>query len=138
MTRAGSRDYRGQMTMPAPNRAPDRHVILAELVDALPEGVVAVEAAALEKYRYDWARVPGSGTPWAAVRAEDAQQVQVAVRWAARHGIPIVPRGAGSGVSGGASALDGGIVLSLERMADVSMTRRVELPSWSPVLSTSR
>jgi glycolate oxidase len=35
---------------------------------------------------------------------------------AAAHGTPVVPRGAGSGLAGGASAVDGGILLSLERM----------------------
>ena len=31
------------------------------------------------------------------LRAEDAEQVQAAVRWAAAHRVPVVPRGAGSG-----------------------------------------
>ena len=33
--------------------------------------------------------------------------------------MPVVPRGAGTGLSGGATALDGGIVLSTERMRDI-------------------
>ena len=95
--------------------------VVAELVASLPAGVVATDPDALEKYRYDYARVPTAGRPLAAVRAETAEHVQVAVRWAAAHGIPVVPRGAGSGVSGGASALDGGIVLSLERMRGIEI-----------------
>jgi len=47
--------------------------------------------------------------------------VQAAVRWAARHRVPVVPRGAGSGLSGGSSAVDGGIVLSLERMRAIEI-----------------
>ena len=31
------------------------------------------------------------------------------------HGAPVVPRGAGTGLSGGANAIDGGVVISLER-----------------------
>jgi glycolate oxidase len=50
------------------------------------------------------------------VRPVDAGQVQDTIRWAARHGVPVVPRGAGSGLSGGSSAVDDGIILSLERM----------------------
>ncbi|MFZ2504336.1 MAG: FAD-linked oxidase C-terminal domain-containing protein, partial [Nocardioides sp.] len=42
-------------------------------------------------------------------------------RWAARHGIPIVPRGAGTGLSGGSSAVDGGIVVCLERMRAIEI-----------------
>lgn len=94
---------------------------VGELVGLLPVGVVATSTQAMEKYRFDYARVPSAGTPLAVVRAESAEHVQVAVRWAAGHGIPIVPRGAGSGVSGGASALDGGIVLSLERMRGIEI-----------------
>lgn len=94
---------------------------LAELVESLPDGVVATDPATLENYRFDWSRDAGAGTPVAVVRAEDADQVQTAVRWAARHAVPVVPRGAGSGLSGGASAVDGGIVLSLERMCAIEI-----------------
>ncbi|MBD3946854.1 FAD-binding oxidoreductase [Nocardioides ganghwensis] len=94
---------------------------LAELVESLPPGVVATDPATTEGYRYDWSRDTGAGTPVAVVRAEDAEQVQVAVRWAAKHRVPVVPRGAGSGLSGGASAVDGGIVLSLERMRAIEI-----------------
>ena len=94
---------------------------LDELVAALPSGVVTTDPATVEKYRYDWSKDAGAGTPVAVVRAEDAGQVQEAVRWAARHRSPVVPRGAGSRLSGGSSAVDGGIVLSLERMRAVEI-----------------
>ncbi|HZJ04780.1 MAG TPA: FAD-linked oxidase C-terminal domain-containing protein [Nocardioidaceae bacterium] len=86
---------------------------------ALPEGVVVTDPTIMESYRHDWSRAAGAGTPLAVVRAMDADQVQTAVRWAAGHGIPVVPRGAGSGLSGGSSAVDGGIVLSMERMRGI-------------------
>ncbi|HLT61469.1 MAG TPA: FAD-binding protein, partial [Microlunatus sp.] len=98
--------------MPAP---------LEELIGELPPGTVVTEAATIENYRHDWSRDPSAGTPLAVVRATDAEQVQATVRWAARHQVPIVPRGAGSGLSGGSSALDGGIVLSLERMRAIEI-----------------
>ena len=47
--------------------------------------------------------------------------MQAAVRFAAAHGIPVVPRGAGSGLSGGASAVDGCLVVSTERMRDIDV-----------------
>ena len=94
---------------------------LATLVESLPPGVVATDPATMESYRHDWSRDTGAGTPLAVVRVEDAAQVQVAVRWAAAHAVPVVPRGAGSGLSGGASAVDGGIVLSLERMRAIEI-----------------
>ncbi|MGH3307402.1 MAG: FAD-binding oxidoreductase, partial [Nocardioides sp.] len=89
---------------------------LAELTGALPGKVVVTDPEAIEKYRFDWTRDSSAGTPRAVVRAESAEHVQTAVRWAAEHRVPVVPRGAGTGLSGGSTAVDGGIVLSLERM----------------------
>jgi len=99
----------------------------SSLADALPDGVVVTDADAMEKYRFDWSKDNSAGTPLAVVRAENAEQVQTAVRWAAEHRIPVVPRGAGTGLSGGSSAVDGGIVLSLERMRaiDIDVACRV-------------
>jgi glycolate oxidase len=57
--------------------------------------------------------------PAAMVRPRTTAEVQAAVRAAARHGVPIVPRGAGSGLSGGANAVDGCLVICTERMADL-------------------
>ena len=101
--------------------------VVRELVGALPDGVVVTAPDALEKYRFDWTHDATAGTPLAAVRAETAEQVQVTMRWASAYGIPVVPRGAGSGLSGGALAVDGGIVLSTERM------RAVEIDTASKV-----
>ena len=97
------------------------HEVLAELVGALPAGVVLTDPDDLERYRHDWSRDVTAGTPDAVVRAQDASQVQAAVRWAAAHRVPVVPRGAGSGLSGGSSAVDGGIVVSLERMRAIEV-----------------
>ncbi|WP_375483076.1 FAD-binding oxidoreductase [uncultured Jatrophihabitans sp.] len=94
---------------------------IQDLVDALPPGVVLADEDGLDKYRWDRALDPAAERPLAAVRAECTEHVQVAVRWAARHGVPVVPRGAGSGLSGGASALRHGIVVSTERMRAVTV-----------------
>jgi len=100
---------------------------LGSLTAALPPGVVVAEPATCANYRHDWARDPLAGTPAAVVRPTHADQVQEVIRWAARHAVPVVPRGAGTGLSGGSSAVDGGIVLSLERMRaiDVDVATRV-------------
>ena len=87
---------------------------LAQLTELLGDAV-RTDPVTCENYRFDWARDPTAGIPIAVVRARDAAEVQTCVRWAAEHGVPVVPRGAGSGLSGGSSAVDGGIVLSLER-----------------------
>jgi glycolate oxidase len=92
---------------------------VGELVAALGDDRVLVDPDRMAGYRWDRAHDPRAGTPLAVVRAESTEDVQVAVRFAAEHGIAVVPRGAGSGLSGGATAQDGCIVLSTERMRDV-------------------
>jgi glycolate oxidase len=54
--------------------------------------------------------------PEAVVRPDGAQEIAAIMRLANRERIPVTPRGAGSGLSGGAVPAFGGIVLSLERM----------------------
>src|SRR5437899_2763507 len=54
--------------------------------------------------------------PDAVVLPDTRDQVVGVVQLAARHGIPVVPRGAGTGLSGGAITLRGGIALQLSRM----------------------
>jgi glycolate oxidase len=90
--------------------------MLSRLTEALPEGAVVTDPAAMEKYREDFARDGSAGQPIAVVRAACAEDVQVALRWASEYGVPVVPRGAGTGLSGGSSAVEGGITISLDRM----------------------
>jgi len=94
---------------------------LRQLISSLPAGVVVDEPATLENYRFDWSRDQGAGTPLAVVRPTDVDQVQTVLGWASAHQIPVVPRGAGSGLSGGSSAVDAGVVLSMERMRAIEI-----------------
>lgn len=57
----------------------------------------------------------------AVVRPRRTEEVQTIMRWASRHRVPVVPRGAGTGLSGGATAVDDGIVLSTEKMRDITV-----------------
>ncbi|CAN5393740.1 FAD-linked oxidase C-terminal domain-containing protein [soil metagenome] len=94
---------------------------LATLVADLPDGCVVVDPDGMAGYRWDRANDPGAGTPLAVVRAGCTEHVQVAMRFAAEHGIAVILRGAGSGLSGGASAIDGCLVVSLERMREITV-----------------
>jgi glycolate oxidase len=85
--------------------------VLAGLVAELPDGMVVTDPAVTEGYRQDRAFDPSAGKPLAVVRPLLTEQVQTVLRWASANRVPVVPRGAGSGLSGGATALDGGIVL---------------------------
>jgi glycolate oxidase len=94
-------------------------VDLAPLVSALGGDVVLVDPDRMAGYRWDRANDPDAGVPLAVVRAGSTEDVQTAVRFAAEHGLAVVPRGAGSGLSGGSSAVDGCLVVSTERMTRV-------------------
>ena len=94
---------------------------LDELIAALPPETVLTDPDVLASYRQDWARDPDAGTPLAVVRANSTTDVQAVLRWASAHGVPVVPRGAGSSLSGGSTAVDGGVTLSMERMRSVEI-----------------
>ncbi|HEY2570603.1 MAG TPA: FAD-linked oxidase C-terminal domain-containing protein [Solirubrobacteraceae bacterium] len=57
----------------------------------------------------------------------DAQEVAQVVRWCYAHDVAIVPRGGGTGLTGGAVPTEGGVVLSLERLRAV---RELEPGLW--------
>ncbi len=56
------------------------------------------------------------GIPTVVVLPDSAEQVEAVVRVARRHGLPIVPRGAGTGLSGGAVPDSGGVLIGTARM----------------------
>jgi glycolate oxidase len=106
--------------------------VIADLIAALSEGAVVTNVDSLEAYRRDRAEDPDAGTPLAVVRATSTEDVQAAVRIAAREGVGIVPRGAGSGLSGGSSAVDGAIVISLERMREIRIDPALQMAVVQP------
>ncbi len=87
-----------------------------ELAAALPAGRVISDADAVEAYRRDEARLVEAGHPLGVVLASHLDDVVETMRWATRHRVPVVARGAGTGLAGGAAASDGCVVLSLARM----------------------
>ena len=90
--------------------------LIANLGDA-----VRTDPVSCENYRFDWSRDPTAGIPLAVVRPRNTAEVQTTISWAAEHRVPVVPRGAGTGLSGGSSAVSGGIVLSLERLHSIEI-----------------
>ncbi len=105
---------------------------LAALAASLPDGSVLTDPDVTETYRQDWARDPAAGHPLAVVRATTTEDVAATLRWATAHRVPVVPRGAGSGLSGGATAVDGGIVLSLEKMRAVTIDPAMRIAVAQP------
>jgi glycolate oxidase len=108
--------------------------ILEELVASLPAGTVVTDPDVADGYRYDRAATVVPGTPLAVVRPATTAEVQAVVRVAAAHGVAVVTRGAGSGLSGGAAAVDGAITLSTERMRAITVDPAAMLAVVQPGL----
>jgi glycolate oxidase len=104
------------------------------LVAALPPGVVLTDPDGLDAYRWDRALDPAAERPAAVVRAECTEHVQAALCWASAERIPVVPRGAGTGLSGGASGVAGGIVISTERMRHIEIDPSTRMAVTQPGL----
>ena len=68
-------------------------------------------------YEYDGA--VDTATPDAVVLPSETADVAKVARFCAEHSVPLVPRGAGTGLSGGAIPVEGGVVLSFARMARI-------------------
>ena len=96
----------------------ERQRIIEKLERVLgPEGV-RHRPVDLMVFEYDGS-VDGAvdtAAPMAAVLPTNTEQVAAVVKIAKEAGVPIVARGAGTGLSGGAVAQQGGIIVSLTRM----------------------
>lgn len=90
--------------------------LLARLRAAVGDGGLVTDPAALRDHAHDRMPLAPYGRPLAVVLPTDTGQVQQCVRACAAAGVPIVPRGAGSGLTGAANAVDGCVVLLTTRM----------------------
>jgi glycolate dehydrogenase FAD-linked subunit len=104
---------------------------LHDLTSTLPAGRVLVDPDTVERFRSDQAELVEGGQPRAVVRPRSTPEVQQVMRVASAHRVAVVPRGAGSGLSGGAAAIDGCIVLSTE-----AMQRIIEVDAASMIART--
>ncbi|CAN5171914.1 FAD-linked oxidase C-terminal domain-containing protein [soil metagenome] len=96
--------------------------VLTRLRDALGDAV-STDAAALESTRADKSGHRSAGAPLAVVTARTIADVQTTMRIATETGTPVVTRGSGTGLAGGAIAATGELVLStlaMNRILEVS------------------
>ena len=91
--------------------------ILRELVALVGRDYVLHDPIDLKVFEYDG--TIARAMPQIVVLPETAEQVSEVVKLARRYGLPVTPRGAGTGLSGGAIAETGGLVLALTRMKRV-------------------
>jgi glycolate oxidase len=73
----------------------------------------------LDDYGRDESPLPEFYPPECAALCASTEQVSAVLRICAEHNVPVTPRGAGSGMVGGALPIAGGIVLSTERMQKI-------------------
>jgi glycolate oxidase len=91
------------------------HDVLEQLTSLLGDAVV-VEGPGLDVVREDRSGWRSAHPPLAVVHAASVDEVQAVMRVASATGTPVVPRGAGTGLAGGAISSRGSIVLDLSRM----------------------
>lgn len=102
--------------------------LLAELRALLGDAAVLTDPDLLRMHERDEADLCASGTPLVVVRPRDTAQVAGVVRAAARHGVPVVPQGARTGLAGAANAVDGAVVLStvaMDRILEIDPVGRI-------------
>ncbi|MFJ8018288.1 FAD-binding oxidoreductase [Streptomyces sp. NPDC096339] len=100
----------------------------ASLLDGLPAEAVITDPGVTASYATDMASFCDAGTPAVVVLPRTVEQVQHVMRTATALRIPVVPQGARTGLSGGANASDGCIVLSLvkmDRILEISAVDRI-------------
>jgi glycolate oxidase subunit GlcD len=90
---------------------------LASIERDLRTAVSAEVVAPTADYLTDQTEARGlKGRADAVALPRTADEVAEIVAWCYSHGVPVIPRGGGTGYAGGAVPLDGGVVLSLERL----------------------
>ena len=97
-----------------------------EIERAIGESRVLTDADLLVPYGSDDSEAPAR-VPDAVVRATSADDVVHVLAAAQKHGVPVTPRGAGTGRTGGAIPVDGGIVLATDRKAQIHEIDRANL-----------
>ncbi|GGV32948.1 FAD-binding oxidoreductase [Streptomyces spectabilis] len=90
--------------------------LIEALRAGLPADAVLTDPDVTSSYAHDMASFCAAGSPAAVVLPRTVEQVQHVMRTATELRVPVVPQGARTGLSGGANASDGCVVLSLVKM----------------------
>jgi glycolate oxidase len=102
---------------PDPAVSAEAGAALLEAIRAeLPGLRLLTEALDRESYRNDETAYLAAGLPLAVALPETTAEVSALLRLASAHRVPVVPRGAGSGLSGGAAGIEGGLTIAMTRM----------------------
>jgi glycolate oxidase len=108
-----------------------RPAALADLLDdlrsALPDLRILTDTLDREPYRRDETAYLPADLPGAVALPAATEEVATILRLASAHRVPIVPRGAGSGLSGGSAGMAAGLTVALTRMTRVLEIDRANL-----------
>ncbi|HXG26787.1 MAG TPA: FAD-linked oxidase C-terminal domain-containing protein [Candidatus Binatia bacterium] len=92
---------------------------LGDVRQELPGVRLLTDLADREAYRLDETAYMTAGLPGAVTLPETTAEVADLLRIASRHRVAVVPRGAGTGLSGGAAGIEGAVTIALTRMNKV-------------------
>ncbi|MEV6619311.1 FAD-linked oxidase C-terminal domain-containing protein [Amycolatopsis sp. NPDC051106] len=93
--------------------------LVTRLRDLLGKSAVLTDSDVTASYARDMMPLAPSGRPLAVVLPANVEEVQAVVKACAEAKVPIVPRGAGSGLSGAANAIDGCVMLALTKLDQI-------------------
>jgi hypothetical protein len=99
---------------------------LADLGSRLSPGSLTTDPDVVDAHSSDEALFCPREGAIALVRAVSAEDVQEVMRFATEHRVPVVPQGARSGISGGANAVPGEILLNVSKMKDIVAVNEAE------------
>ncbi len=93
--------------------------IYEELAARLPADRIQTDRDVIDAYRQDRAVFEGAGSAAILVNPRSTDEVVAVVEAANAADVPVVPRGAGTGLTGAANAVDGCVMMSLHRMDQI-------------------
>ncbi|MEV4147946.1 FAD-linked oxidase C-terminal domain-containing protein [Amycolatopsis sp. NPDC049691] len=94
-------------------------MLIDDLAAVLPADRLVRDPDVVAGFAHDEAEWAPFGRPAVAVRPHTAEEVQAVVKACLEHRTPLVTRGAGTGLSGGANAVDGCVVLVTDRLTAI-------------------
>ena len=106
----------------------EKSVVAQQLAAIVGTPHVVADHAGLSVYEYDASdeAIAGTHQPLLAVLPGTAEEVRDVVRVALAHGLPVVARGAGTGLAGGAIACRGGIMVVMTRMTQILEVNEID------------
>jgi len=93
--------------------------VLQLIADVMDPADIVTDPDIMGSYRTDRSTGAEAGWPRAVVFPRSTEEVSAVMRIAYDNTIPVVPRGAGPRLTGGSHAIDGCLVVCVERMRDV-------------------